>query len=299
MSWFRLTLTSFPQYLEDLGELLEKFDALSVSYIPASYEPIFGDESIVDRFWEQTAVSALFNQDIDLDILVACVRNRLGTENIVACRIELVQDTNWIENHKPGFSPMIFGDKLCICPSWLERPANIAHIIELDPGLAFGTGTHDTTALCLEWLATNNIQGKRVIDYGCGSGILGLAAAKLGASSVYAVDIDPQALLATNSNARNNDLESQIVTALPADLLILPADILLANILLNPLITLSTRLSSLLVDGGRLVLSGILSSQTDLCIQTYSRWFDMNQPVFRNEWAMLTGTLKRPGITVA
>ncbi len=292
MSWFRLTLTSYPQYLEDLGELLEKFDALSVSYTPATSEPIFGDESVVDRFWKQTAVSALFNQDIDMDILVACVRNRFGTENIVDCRIELLQDSNWIENHKPGFAPMIFGDKLCICPSWLARPEGIAYIIELDPGLAFGTGSHATTALCLEWLATNDIQGKRVIDYGCGSGILGLAAAKLGASSVYAVDIESQALLATTSNARNNGLESRIVTALPADMLMQPADIVIANILLNPLITLSTTLSSLLVEGGRLVLSGILSTQTDLCLQTYSRWFEMNQPVFRNEWAMLTGTRK-------
>ena len=292
MSWLKLTLTSYPQYLEDLGELLEKFDALSVSYAPASTEPVFGDDSVVDRFWEQTTVSALFTQDIDLGILLACVRNKLGTENIVDCRIELVQNTNWVEKFKTGVAPIIFGDKLCICPSWLQKPEGVEHIIELDPGLAFGTGTHATTALCLEWIATHDIQGKHVIDYGCGSGILGLAVAKLGASNIIAIDIDPQALLATNSNARNNNLESRITTALPTEFLMQQTDILLANILLNPLLSLSATLSSLLAEGGKLVLSGILSTQVELCSQTYSRWFDMDEPVFRNEWAMLTGTRK-------
>jgi ribosomal protein L11 methyltransferase len=289
-AWFRLTLTSFPQYLDDLGELLEKFDALSISFTPATSEPIFGDESETDRFWEQTAVSALFGQDIDMDILIACIRNKISTENIIDCRIEAVHDTNWLENHKPGFTPMVFGDKLCICPSWLPRPHGIEHIIELDPGLAFGTGTHATTSLCLQWLADNDLQGIRVIDYGCGSGILGLAAAKLGASSVEAVDIDPQALLATISNARINHLEARISTALPADFHAQAADVLLANILLNPLIKLAGALSALVKDGGRIVLSGVLSTQMDSCLQVYSEWFDMDTPVFRDEWVMLTGT---------
>jgi ribosomal protein L11 methyltransferase len=289
-SWVRLTLTSYPQYLEELGELLEKFDAISISFTPASSEPVFGDDSEVDRFWEHTAVSALFNQDVDMDILIACIRNKAGTDNILDCRIEPVIDTNWIEKHKVGFAPMVFGNRLCICPSWLPRPQDIPHVIELDPGLAFGTGTHATTALCLQWLATHAIEGKSVIDYGCGSGILGLAAAKLGASRVSAVDIDPQALLATLDNARNNNLQDSIKTALPADFVRHTADILIANILLNPLISLSPMLATLLEPGGRIVLSGVLSTQTDQCLQAYSRWFDMDEPVFRDEWVMLTGT---------
>jgi ribosomal protein L11 methyltransferase len=291
-SWVRLILTSYPQYMDDLGELLEKFDAASVSYTPATCEPIFGDESEVDRYWEQTEISALLGHDIDIDILIACIRNRIGTENILNCRIESVQDTNWIENHKPGFAPMLFGNKLCICPSWLPRPDGIEHTIELDPGLAFGTGTHATTSLCLQWLATNDIQGKRVIDYGCGSGILGLAAAKLGASKVAAVDIDPQALLATISNARINRLTSSISTSLPADFRAQTADILLANILLNPLIKLAGLFSTLVEAGGSIVLSGVLSTQTDSCLQAYSEWFEMDEPVFRDEWVMLAGTRK-------
>ena len=289
-SWVRLTLTSYPQYLEELGELLEKFDAISVSFTPASSEPVFGDDSEVDRFWEHTAVTALFNQDVDMDILIACIRNKAGTDNILDCRIEPLIDTNWIEKHKVGFAPMVFGNRLCICPSWLPRPQDIPHVIELDPGLAFGTGTHATTALCLQWLATHDIEGKSVIDYGCGSGILGLAAAKLGASRVSAVDIDPQALLATLDNALNNNLQDSIHTALPADFVRHTADILIANILLNPLISLSSMLATLLEPGGKIVLSGVLSTQTEQCLQAYRRWFDMDEPVFREEWVMLTGT---------
>jgi ribosomal protein L11 methyltransferase len=292
-SWVRLTLTSYPQYLEELGELLEKFDAISISFTPASSEPVFGDDSEVDRFWENTAVSALFNQDVDMDILIACIRNKTGAGNILDCRIEPVIDTNWIEKHKTGFTPMIFGNRLCICPSWLPRPQEIPHVIELDPGLAFGTGTHATTALCLQWLATHDIKGKSVIDYGCGSGILALAAAKLGASSVSAVDIDPQALLATQDNARNNKLDDHIQTALPSDFVRHTADILIANILLNPLISLAQVLATLLEPGGRIVLSGVLSTQTEQCLQAYKRWFDMDEPVFRDEWVMLTGTRNR------
>ncbi len=292
-SWVRLTLTSYPQHLEDLGGLLEKFDAISISYTPATSEPVFGDETEGERFWEQTAVSALFSEDVEVDILIACIRNKLGTENILACKIEPVMDTNWIDKHKLGFAPMIFGNRLCICPSWLPRPHAIPHVIELDPGLAFGTGTHATTALCLQWLATHDIQGKSVIDYGCGSGILGLAAAKLGASSVSAVDIDPQALLATLDNAGKNNLQGHIQIALPGDFVRHTADILLANILLNPLISLSTMLSTLLEPGGQIVLSGVLSTQTDQCLQAYTGWFDMDEPVFRDEWVMLTGTRKR------
>lgn len=295
--WIRVTLTTYPEFLEDLSGLLEKFAALSISYIPATHEPIFGDESEKNRYWEQTSVSALFDADIDTDILIACIRNQTGTENVLNCKIEPVGDTNWLEKYKSGFAPMIFGNRLCICPSWLPRPANIEYVIELDPGLAFGTGTHATTGLCLEWLATHEITGKQVIDYGCGSGILALAAARLGARQVEAVDIDPQALIATTANARNNGLEALITTALPADFRPQPADILLANILLNPLLRLAADLAQKVVAGGDIVLSGILSTQAEECRTVYSRWFLMQEPVFRDEWAMLTGKRKQSGDT--
>jgi len=293
MAWLRLTFTSYPSCLQDLSELMGQFDALSISYIPETKEPVFGDGSTVERYWEQTAVSALFDPGIDTDILIACARNRVGIENIIDCHIDLLEDTNWMDAHKKGFAPRVFGGRLCICPSWYTRPAGIPHIIELDPGLAFGTGAHPTTSLCLEWLATNDISGKCVIDYGCGSGILALAAAELGAVTVLGVDIDPQALLATTNNAANNCLQHKIETVLPGDPRIQPADLLLANILLTPLLDLAAVFKTLLGENGRIVLSGILATQTDECIKAYTPWFDMDAPVYQDEWVRLSGLRNR------
>lgn len=289
MSWLRLTITSRPPCLEDLSELLQKFDALSISYAAGTKEAIFGDESPEDTYWEHTVVSALFDVGIDLDILFACVRNKLGTENIIDHRVELIRDEAWEVSLQSNFKPMVFGDRLCICPSWHSRPIDIPNIIQLDPGLAFGTGTHATTSLCLQWLSDNDVSGLQVIDYGCGSGILALAAARLGAKQVIAVDIDHQALLATASNAQQNHLEKHIIPVFPADPQIKPADILLANILLNPLLGLLPEFKNLLSAGGRIVLSGILATQADECAQAYSQWFELESPVYRDEWAMLSG----------
>ncbi|MGK0296459.1 MAG: ribosomal protein L11 methyltransferase [Gammaproteobacteria bacterium] len=289
MNWLRLTITVRPPFLDDLRDLLEKFGSDSVSYAPASNEPLFGDELAKDIYWDLTSVSALFIPDIDLDILMACIRNRLGDENIESHTFEIVSDHKWGESYKSGLQPMVFANKLCICPSWLEKPKDIAHVIELDPGLAFGTGTHATTALCLEWLANQQIEGLRVIDYGCGSGILGISAASLGARQVIAVDIDQQALDATNRNAIQNGLESRIITLSPDDTIPEMTDILIANILLKPLLDLAQRFKSLLGVDGKIVLSGILASQVDECLKIYNSWFDMMDPVYRNEWAMLSG----------
>ncbi|MGY8813593.1 MAG: 50S ribosomal protein L11 methyltransferase [Gammaproteobacteria bacterium] len=289
MNWLRLTVTVRPPFLDDLKDLLEKFGSDSVSYAPASKEPLFGDDSSKNIYWDLTSVSALFIPDIDLDILMACIRNRLGDKNIDSHTIEFVSDDKWGESYKSGFQPMVFANKLCICPSWLEKPKDIAHVIELDPGLAFGTGTHATTALCLEWLANQQLKGLRVIDYGCGSGILGISAASLGARQVNAVDIDQQALDATNRNAIQNGLESRINTLSPDDTMQDMSDILIANILLKPLLSLAQRFKSLLDVDGKIVLSGILVSQVDECMKIYTSWFDMKDPVYRNEWAMLSG----------
>ena len=159
----------------------------------------------------------------------------------------------------------------------------------LDPGLAFGTGTHPTTRLCLDWLAHHDIKDKCVIDYGCGSGILALAAARLGAVKVYAVDIDPQAIRATGENTSLNQLEDRLVIASTDDVELPAADILLANILLNPLIELAPVFDSLVKTGCDIVLSGILSTQSTECLASYSQWFKMSQPEYEEEWARLHG----------
>jgi ribosomal protein L11 methyltransferase len=289
MGWLKLTITCRLPCLDGLKDLLEKFGAESLSFSPASPEPLFADGSTSDQFWELTSVSALFAHDIDPDILLACVRNRLGDENIEGCEIDSVVDREWTESFKSGFIPIVFGDRLCICPSWCVRPDNVPHVIELDPGLAFGTGTHSTTALCLDWLATTDLTGIRVMDYGCGSGVLALAAAAVGAVAVTGVDIDPQALEATKRNARRNGLEDRIRAVTPGQLEDRKVDILMANILLKPLLELGPVFASLLDESGKLVLSGLLATQVEECRAVYRQWFEFYDPVYREEWAMLYG----------
>jgi ribosomal protein L11 methyltransferase len=292
MTWLRLSISCPQECLDDLKDLLENFDASSISYSPASSEPVFDDLSGRQSFWKVTTLTALLDPDIDLDILMACVRNRIGTSNIISHKIDLLKDEDWEGAFKAGFGPIMIRDRLCVYPSWAVPPEGIPYSIQLDPGLAFGTGTHETTSLCLEWLADNPVQGKRIIDYGCGSGILGIAAAKLGAESVMCIDIDPQAINATLDNAKSNEVHHLIsvrsdnMDAIPS------ADILVANILLEPLLHLASRLSSCVPKNGMIVLSGILANQVEACKECYSQWFDMTGPVFKNEWAMLTGGKK-------
>jgi ribosomal protein L11 methyltransferase len=186
---------------------------------------------------------------------------------------------------------MRFGKRLWICPGGQfpeDRPPS-AVLIELDPGLAFGTGTHPTTALCLEWLDGASLAGQRVIDYGCGSGILAIAAAKLGAAEVLAVDIDPQALIATRDNAERNGVATRITVRLAGDDAPKPVDILLANILAGPLESLAAEFARRVHAGGKLVLSGILQNQAAAVASRYAPWFDIAPATVRDEWARLDG----------
>ena len=188
------------------------------------------------------------------------------------------------------FQPIQFGDRLWICPSW-QKPVepNAVNVI-LDPGLAFGTGSHPTTALCLEWLEKNKVKDCTVIDYGRGSGILGIAAYKLGAAKVYAVDHDPNALDSALNNARQNDIQgNDFIALLPENMQIEPADIVIANILAGPLLALCDQLASLTKPGGYIVLSGILANQVQNITKSYNVWYNVNQPVFKDEWALLEG----------
>jgi len=187
-----------------------------------------------------------------------------------------------------NFHPIQFGERLWICPSWHTPPAPDAVNIMLDPGLAFGTGTHPTTALCLNWLDQADLKGKYVIDYGCGSGILAIAAALLGAERVIGVDTDPQALEATRANAERNGVE--IEAYLPGDCPDEPCDLLLANILAGPLQTLAPRFANLTKPSAELVLSGILEVQAQEVSDSYAAWFDMQAPTIKEDWTRLNGT---------
>ncbi|MEW6692942.1 MAG: 50S ribosomal protein L11 methyltransferase, partial [Pseudomonadota bacterium] len=201
-----------------------------------------------------------------------------------------VEDQDWERAWMDQFQPLRFGEKLWIVPSWIEAPDAEAVNILLDPGLAFGTGTHPTTALCLEWLDGADMAGKTVLDYGCGSGILAIAALKLGATDAWGIDIDPQALTATRDNAARNGIEASrlhtgLPGALPKDALF---DVLLANILMGPLIELAPTLTGHVRPGGRLVLSGLLGEQAEEVMAAYAADFDFDPPALKEGWARLT-----------
>jgi ribosomal protein L11 methyltransferase len=201
-----------------------------------------------------------------------------------------VEDKDWEREWMDDFRPLQFGSRLWIVPSWHQPPDPDAANLSLDPGLAFGTGTHPTTALCLEWLDGQDVGGQQVIDYGCGSGILGLAALLLGADHVTGVDTDQQALEASRENARRNEVdESRLDLYLPGDEPGTVADVMLANILAQPLIGLAPHLAGKVKAGGHLVLSGILSSQAREVMAAYEPWFIMDEPEQREEWIRLTG----------
>lgn len=260
-----------------------------------------GDDPVLEPLpgttplWPRVRLKALFDSEIDTNQLLLSLAAEFG-EVLSQARFETLADRAWEREWLKDFKPMRFGQRLWICPGGqlptTPQPKD-AVLIELDPGLAFGTGTHPTTALCLEWLDSADVAGKRVIDYGCGSGILAIAAARLGASVVSAVDIDPQALIATRDNAERNGVAQLIQPELVEGSRLAPADILLANILAGPLESLAPTFASLVRPGGRLVLSGILRNQAEAVATTYAAWFDIAPAVVRDDWARLDG-VRRP-----
>ncbi len=292
MAWLRLTITTDAAQAQHAAELLAQFAAVAISFHPATDEALFEEAADREALWQKTQVSALLDSEIELDILLACLRNRIGTENILSHQIAPVADEDWTQAHKAGHGPRVFAERLCICPSWSAPPADGLTTVVLDPGLAFGSGGHASTALCLDWLARQELADRTVIDYGCGSGILALAAAALGAGRVYATDIDPQALSASAENARRNDLQKKIQFSLAAKGAVPAADILLANILLGPLLELAPQLAALVKTGGALALSGILAVQAQECQAAYAPWFTLDAPTYQDEWALLVGIRK-------
>jgi ribosomal protein L11 methyltransferase len=271
-----------------------------------------GDDPVLEPLpgttplWPRVRLKALFDGTADPDELLQILNAELsGTlaQPLSGASFETLADRAWEREWLKDFKPMRFGQRLWICPGGQQPDAEQLRgsptpvLIELDPGLAFGTGTHPTTALCLEWLDAASIAGKRVIDYGCGSGILAIAAAMLGASELLAIDIDPQALLATHDNAERNGVARQIKARLvdaPSNASDdAPADILLANILAGPLESLAQEFSTRVHVGGRLVLSGILRNQAEAVASRYAPWFDIGPVVVRDDWARLDG-VRRP-----
>ena len=294
MSWLQIRINTNRQQVEAIEDALLAAGAASVTMEDNADQPILEPALGETPLWNETRVTGLFVAETDTTHATVIATAMLG-ESLPNYRWEILEDKDWEREWMNSYQPMQFGRLLWICPSWKKPPQPDAINLMLDPGLAFGTGTHPTTALCLEWLdASSELKGKTVLDYGCGSGILGIAALLLGAKKVIAVDNDPQALIATLDNATRNHIEiERIETYLPEDCpRSLRADILVANILAGPLTELAALLSELVVDNAPIALSGILDLQAEQLSLHYQQWFDMEPAINQREWVRLNGRRK-------
>ncbi len=293
MPWWELTVECDQQELEQVEETLLQLGAISITVTDAQDEPIYEPLPGETPLWSQSRVSALFEQTLALQELNDRLISHLPTHLAAALETRELQDEIWERSFLERYQPMQFGEKLWICPSWLEPPDPDACNIILDPGLAFGTGSHPTTALCLEFLDQHPPRDKSVLDYGCGSGILAIAAFKLGASRVSCIDIDPQALTATADNARRNDIDPELLhIASPDQQALVPVDYLMANILSGPLIELEPKFTSLIQPEGQLLLSGILTEQKQQIIEAYQQHFILDAVKIRDDWCRVSGIRK-------
>ncbi len=290
MTYWQFSLNCRAAELESTEDLLLGLGALSLSIGDAGDEPLYEPLPGETPLWSESVLTATFDSEHDPEILWQRISGALPAELAASLRRQALEERDWEQVYKNHFRPIECAPGLWIVPSWAEPPAADATVIELDPGLAFGTGSHPTTALCLAWLAANPPRARRVIDYGCGSGILAIAALKLGARRVVAVDVDPQALEATRNNLEANGVEPQSVqVTAPAAMDENPADLLIANILAGPLIEFAPRFAALLRPGGQILLSGILISQLDDIQSAYGAEFELEPAATRGDWAAISG----------
>ncbi|CSB06004.1 50S ribosomal protein L11 methyltransferase [Vibrio cholerae] len=291
MPWIQIKLNATNDNAEAIGDMLmEETGAVSATFLDAKDTPVFEPLPGETRLWGDTDVVALYEADMDTSLILQQIKASNMLAEGFAHKVEQVEDKDWEREWMDNFHPMQFGRRLWICPSWREVPDPQAVNVMLDPGLAFGTGTHPTTALCLEWLDNLDLTGKTVIDFGCGSGILAIAAIKLGAAKVIGIDIDPQALLASKDNAARNGVEDQIEVYLPKDQPEgLVADVVVANILAGPLRELSPTIKGLLKPGGQLAMSGILDTQAESVAEFYRDDLELDPIAEKSEWCRISG----------
>lgn len=290
MPWIQLKINTSGTQAEPLGDALVESGAVSVTFQDTHDTPVFEPLPGETRLWGDTDVIGLYDAETDMAAVVALLEQEPLLGPGFAHKIEQLEDKDWEREWMDNFHPMQFGKRLWICPSWRDVPDPNAVNVMLDPGLAFGTGTHPTTALCLQWLDGLDLAGKTVVDFGCGSGILAIAALKLGAARAIGIDIDPQAIQASRDNAGRNGvaerLELYLAQDRPADL---SADVVVANILAGPLRELAPIIGALPKDGGRLGLSGILASQADHVASAYEASFQLDPVSEKEEWCRISG----------
>ncbi|MFN4341336.1 MAG: 50S ribosomal protein L11 methyltransferase [Azonexus sp.] len=294
MAWRNVCFLTDASHAEPLCDALLEAGALSACIEDADAgtpdeQPQFGEPGSVNTpGWTHSRIVVLLEPEADIDKLLGAAAQAIGLPAVPAYTVEAVAEQNWVQLTQSQFDPIRISERLWIVPSWHESPDPSAINLVLDPGMAFGTGSHPTTRLCLEWLERNVSAGCSVLDYGCGSGILAIAAAKLGAGRVAGVDIDPQAVEAAIANAERNG-----VTAAFADSAVPVAgeyDIVVANILSNPLRVLAPAICAHVRPGGRLALSGILREQAEEIIAIYAQWLPLQVADVREDWVCLAGT---------
>lgn len=292
MPFLQVNIVVPSSHAELLSDELMEVGALSTAIEDAyagtdKEQPIFDEPNEPSaEIWEQSLIIAMFDADTDVDAAVALLPDNMRPVK-EAYTVTEVADQDWVKLTQSQFDPIHVSERLWITPTWHEAPTDGSINIELDPGLAFGTGSHPTTFLCLRWLDANMPQGAAVLDYGCGSGILAITAAKLGAGKVVGVDIDKQAIRASHDNAAQNQVSIEVY--LPDEQPEGQFDVVVANILANPLRMLGQMLAGRVKTDGQIVLSGILAEQVEEISALYQQWFDMKPATIQDGWACLFG----------
>ncbi|MGW8248564.1 MAG: 50S ribosomal protein L11 methyltransferase [Acidiferrobacterales bacterium] len=287
MSWLRIVVDANRDEGPAIETVLEQHAAVSVSFEDRADEPVFELQPGETPLWSEIRVTGLFPENTSAQDILAAIESSLG-HALVASRVEKLADQDWERVWLDRFQPTQVGDNLWICPTHMDPPDPDAVTVFIDPGLAFGSGTHPTTAMCLEWLSRQDLGDRTVLDYGCGSGILAIAALKLGAREAWGVDIDPRALKVTRENAVINNVSGRLRTCLPDDLAVKDFDVLVANILSGPLIALAGTFHALLIPNGLIALSGILATQADEVANAYTTGFRLAGRQ-RDGWTLLSG----------
>ncbi|MBF0471338.1 MAG: 50S ribosomal protein L11 methyltransferase [Gammaproteobacteria bacterium] len=295
MPWLQLTFAMREEEEANaLADLLPETAAVAVTLRDGADQPLFEPLPGETPLWQQTLITALYEEGTVVAEVITQLARLWAPRQLPEHQLQILEDQIWERAWMEGFTPMCFGKRLWIVPSWSAPPQPDAINLHLDPGLAFGTGTHPTTRLCLQWLDSHPPTAQEVVDYGCGSGVLAIAAILLGANHCLCIDNDPQALEATLDNGSRNGLTEQLTTALPETATTTtPVDLLLANILAAPLMELAPHLGARVKVGGRIILSGILEEQWQEVARHYLPHFQLDPPEILDGWVRLSGQRRR------